>query len=56
MAKVDLIQKRFERKGWKFQFVHSTATQHLSKAPVIASKGNTVIRGTSLTNVFKKIY
>lgn len=55
MATNDVLQKRLEKKGWKFQFVHSTATQHLQYAPVIARKGNIYFRGTSFSDVCKQI-
>lgn len=44
-----------ERMGYKIQFVHSSATQYLRYAPVIAKKYNDVIRGNSVNDLFKKI-
>lgn len=55
MATVDEIKKKYEKIGWKFVFVHSAATQHLRKAPVIATKGSRKVKGTSLSNIFKKL-
>lgn len=55
MATVRELQKRYENKGWKFTFVYSSATLHLKKAPVIVTKGNIRIKGTSLTDIFKKL-
>jgi riboflavin synthase alpha subunit len=55
MATVRELQKRYEKNGWKFTFVHSSATSHLKKAPVIATKGSRTVKGTSLTDVFKKL-
>lgn len=52
---VDDKRRRLEKQGWKFQFVHSSATSHLKTAPVIASKGSRKIRGTSMTDILKKI-
>lgn len=55
MATVRELQKRYENKGWKFTFIYSSATLHLKKAPVIVTKGNIRIKGTSLTDIFKKL-
>lgn len=55
MATNRQIQRNLEKKGWKFKFIHSSATSHLKKAPVIATKGSKTIKGSSLSNVFKKI-
>ena len=55
MAKVSELQNRYEKKGWKFQFMWSSATAHLKKCPIIATNGRLEVRGTSLSNVFSQI-
>jgi hypothetical protein len=50
----DEKQSKAEKKGYKFQFVHSSATQHLRTAPVILSKnGRHIGKYTCLTNALK---
>jgi hypothetical protein len=55
MATIREIEKRWEKKGWKFKSVHSSATAHLRKSPVIATKGSRTVRGTSFTDVFAQL-
>jgi len=55
MAANSKIKRSLEKKGWSFKFIHSSSTSHLKKAPVIAEKGSRTVKGTSLSDVFKKI-
>ena len=52
----DQKQKAKEKKGYKFTFVHSTATTHLKKAPVIVYKfGFFIGKYNSLTAALKDL-
>jgi len=48
MATNRKIQNGLEKKGWKF-------TVYMSGNGVQATKGSRTVKGTSLSNVFKKI-
>ena len=48
MAKVSELKKRFEKNGWSFTKVMGTGN-------VIAKKGSRTEKGTSYSDVFKKL-